>query len=201
LAIIAAASLERLGALYVVGLTCGLRFGELAGLHWSDVDFGKGTITVRHQVRETIRPSHENGKTVNRQEVEVVDFTKTEGGDSRVIHLPKLAVAALKSRRAIADKEKRCKLVFPAVNGAPLRRSNFARSVTARISEKVGFPVTMHSLRRAMSTMLAANGVSARVVADRLGQADPALTAKRYLHSDDDANKRAAKLLDGLLSA
>ncbi|MGA9018121.1 MAG: tyrosine-type recombinase/integrase [Candidatus Cybelea sp.] len=200
-AIIAAASVERLGALYVVGLTCGLRFGELAGLHWTDVDFDNGAITVRHQVRETVRPTVENGKTVNRQEVEIVDFTKTETGDCRVIHLPELALDALRSRRTIAEREKRCKLVFPAVNGTPLRRSNFARSVTARISEKVGFPVTMHSLRRAMATMLNANGISLRVVADRLGQAGTDVASKHYVHSDDDANRRAAKLLDGLLSA
>jgi len=45
--LIDAARAERLEAAYVVGLTVGLRRGELLGLRWEDLDFEEHTLSVR----------------------------------------------------------------------------------------------------------------------------------------------------------
>jgi integrase len=41
------ASGDRLEALYIVAVHCGLRQGELLGLKWEDVDLEAGTLQVR----------------------------------------------------------------------------------------------------------------------------------------------------------
>ena len=41
---------DRLEALFLVALTCGLRQGELLALRWEDVDLGAPKITVRRQL-------------------------------------------------------------------------------------------------------------------------------------------------------
>src|SRR5262249_53470553 len=42
---------RRLGAVYAVALSLGLRLGEALGLKWSDVDFGGRTITIERAVQ------------------------------------------------------------------------------------------------------------------------------------------------------
>ena len=44
---------ERLHTLYVVALHCGLREGEMLGLKWDDVDFGRGVLHVSRTLSET----------------------------------------------------------------------------------------------------------------------------------------------------
>lgn len=42
---------DRLEALYVLAIHCGLRRGELLGLRWSDVDLDTGTLRVSRQLQ------------------------------------------------------------------------------------------------------------------------------------------------------
>lgn len=52
---------ERLQALYLVALSLGLRRGELLGLKWEDIDFGRKTVTIR---RALVRAGNEIVETV-----------------------------------------------------------------------------------------------------------------------------------------
>ncbi|WP_322769247.1 site-specific integrase [Frankia sp. Cr1] len=49
--LLAAAENDQWHALYVLALFLGLRRGELLGLHWSDIDFDAGTLTVRRNLQ------------------------------------------------------------------------------------------------------------------------------------------------------
>jgi integrase len=49
-ALVRAASCEQDAAIYIVGAYTGLRLGELRGLRWADVDFGKRTVLVRRNI-------------------------------------------------------------------------------------------------------------------------------------------------------
>ncbi len=48
-----AAQGDRLEALYVLGLHCGLRQGELFGLRWGDVDLEAGILRVNRTLSRT----------------------------------------------------------------------------------------------------------------------------------------------------
>jgi integrase len=50
---LAAAQGDRFHALYVLALTTGMRQGELLALHWQDVDWERGSLSVRRHVQET----------------------------------------------------------------------------------------------------------------------------------------------------
>src|SRR5260370_23641882 len=77
---------DRLEALYVVAITCGMRQGELLSLRWRDTDLSAGHVPVRSSVRK--RP----GRFI---------FTdpKTEHG-RRKVALTALAIQALLQHRA-----------------------------------------------------------------------------------------------------
>jgi integrase len=74
-----------------VGLTCGLRPGELLGLRWEDVDFDRGVIRVRKCLKALPDP-----KTGKRHLV--LEDLKTEQSP-RTMLMPRLAAAALRELR------------------------------------------------------------------------------------------------------
>lgn len=51
--LLVAAKGDRLEALYVLAVTCGLRQGELLGLRWEEVDLEARKLTVRRQVQRS----------------------------------------------------------------------------------------------------------------------------------------------------
>lgn len=75
----------RLGGMFILSLTLGLRIGEASGLSWPDVDLDARTIKIRQQVQSLDNVlSIEPLKTANSR---------------RTLSLPTIAVDALKARR------------------------------------------------------------------------------------------------------
>ncbi len=68
----------------MVALHCGLREGEMLGLKWDDVDFGRGVLHVSRTLSET-RTGHK--------------FEKPKNGKGRAVKLSRGALEALKSHR------------------------------------------------------------------------------------------------------
>jgi integrase len=91
-------------------------------------------------------------------------------------------------------------LVFATPVGTPIDGPNalkaFRRSLKAA---GVSHPYTFHSLRHTACTTMLATGVSAKVVADRLGHSSPAFTLERYAHAipalDEDAAERMQSVI------
>ena len=122
---------HRLGALFELTVHTGLRRGEIAGLHWADVDLAARTIVVRH-----------NRVSVDGKVQETT--TKTRSG-RRTVQLSDAAVAALltwqlrqaEEREAAQEAWQTQGHVFTMEDGRPLdpayvtrcsRRSGLRRS-------------------------------------------------------------------------
>ncbi len=113
-AFLVAASTSRYWALFHLALATGMRFSELRGLAWSDVDWIKGTITVRRQIQEV------SGKG------SVAGAPKTHSG-VRTILLGEACLSALRQQRQRLDEEQVSArdvwqeqgLIFPSKVGTP----------------------------------------------------------------------------------
>src|SRR5215208_3059538 len=81
-----AAREDRLEAMYVLAVHCGLRQGELLGLRWEDVDLEARTLRVRRQLQR----SRDGSGLI---------FVPTKNKKNRVIRLGAAAVEALKIHR------------------------------------------------------------------------------------------------------
>ncbi len=178
---------DRFEALWVVLVTSGLRLGEALALYWDDLDLLKGTLSVRRSLIE-VHGSVEIGPT------------KTPKSRRR-IELGKLAVEALKRRkRAAAREEHQAKLVFPTTLGTPMRRGNLRRSHFLPLCAKVRVTgIRIHDLRHGMASLALAQGVSAKVVAERLGHSTTRLTVDRYSHVLPTLQREAADAIDAIL--
>ena len=184
-----AADGHRLGALFVLAVASGMRQGELFGLHWPDFDLEGAVVSVQ-------RGGEEMGNT----------FTLTEPKSAkgrRRIDLPTVAVKAMWSHKARMLAEGHLDgPVFCDRNGGYLRKSNFIRQVFKPLLRKAGLPeIRFHDLRHTNASLFLAQGVHAKVVQERLGHAQIALTLDTYSHILPTLQRDAAARLDSVLKA
>lgn len=190
-----AAQEDRLYALYVLAVSCGLRFGELLGLRWSNIDFDKATLTTAHQI-----DSRDGG----------VRFVPLKTAKSRrTVRLPQLAVAALKKHRQkqLAERLKLGEvwrdynLVFCSEIGTPLSESNVRNRSFYPLLEAAGLPrIRFHDLRHTCATLLLGQGVHPKLVQEQLGHSRIGTTLDTYSHVALPMMDEIATRMDSLLS-
>jgi len=185
---------DRLEALYLIALACGLRQGEILGLTWGDLDLEAGTIRVRRAL----------------QRIEgAFAFVETKSTTSRrIVALPAIVRAALithRERAATAGAGRHRlegfeDLVFTTTLGAPLDGINVTRRFQ-RILRSAGLPrQRFHDLRHACASLLLAQGVPARVVMETLGHSQISLTLNTYSHVIPALGRAAADRMDAVLT-
>jgi len=165
-----AAKGDRLYALYVLALACGLRQGELFGLKWCDVDFRSGTLKVRRQAVE------QGGGPAT-----LVEHTKS--GRDRSIKLPAHVLTILQEhhKRRLATGDIANELIFTALHGGVLIKSNFLRKSFQPLLEKARCPrVRFHDLRHTAATLAFEEGQHPKQVQEMLGHASVNLTLDTY---------------------
>jgi integrase len=151
-----------------------------------DIDWKRGTLSVR-------RTLVENGKLE-------VGEPKTRKG-RRLITLPRLAQAALQEQlQSATDRKVKSPWVFFDTNGGPLRPSNLVRRSFRPLLKRAELPrIRFHDLRHTAATLLLRAGVHPKVVQERLGHAQIAMTLDTYSHVLPSIQREAAGKLDELL--
>jgi integrase len=185
---------DRLGPLFQVAIATGMRQGELFGLRWEDVDWGRQTLAVQRALQRIDgRPTFVEPKTVRSR---------------RVIPLPGLALQALRAQEAIqrenrlvaGDRWEEWGLVFASARGTPLDASN-VNAQLRKLLEKAGLPrQRFHNLRHCSASLLLHAGVDMRTIMGRLGHSQLSLTMNTYAHLSPELERNAATALDRLLS-
>jgi integrase len=188
---------ERLGNLWKLMLTTGLRPGEALGLCWDAVDLDAGVLVVRRAVRR------EHGRAV------LVDELKT-ASSSRTIALPAPAIDVLRAQRknvaemklaaavwATVDHE----LVFPTDRGTPWDPSNARDELTAVCERARIWRVRPHELRHSCASILSDRGVPLELIADLLGHKDSTMLARTYRHALRPSADAAVEVMGGLFGS
>jgi len=180
---------DRLCALYLLAIACGLRQGELFALRWHDLS--GNLLSISRQVR--------NLSGV----VSIVERTKN--GLARNVTIPAFVVKALdEHRESLADEGLRIDpdaLIFPDCDGGPLRRENVRQRSFYPLLERAELPkIRFHDLRHSCATLLFHNGVDAQVVQALLGHASVAFTLSVYVGANPRMGKIAADAMDSIFS-
>jgi integrase len=192
---------ERLEALYVLAVHCGLREGELLALRWEDVDL------------EAVRPTMLVRRTLTRGEDGRgwVVGASTKSGKGRRVRLTRRAVTALKDHRK-RQLEERMRLaglwqdqslVFAGETGSLFNPSNLRNRSFKRIKARSGVreDLRFHDLRHTCATLLLSEGVNAKVVSEMLGHASITITLNIYSHVLPDMQDSAADAMEAALGA
>lgn len=163
---------DRHNALYVLGLTSGARWGELAGLCWNDLDLDR---RVMHIQRSLIKGP--GGYTF--------DTPKTKGS-RRSVTLTKRAVDALTShrerQRVAGHSVEGDALVFTNSAGSPVNHSHFMRRHFKPLLRNAGLPdTTWHAATRHTATcLLLLDRVDPKSVALQMGWSSMAFMLENY---------------------
>lgn len=177
----------------LLAVATGMRRGEILALRWQDVDLDAGTISVCRSLEQTKAGlSFKEPKTAHSR---------------RVVVLPAFAVEALRWHR-VEQAEHRLRvgpawqdhgLVCARPDGRPIPPNNINSAYKGALS-RAGIPyVRFHDLRHSHATMLLAQGVHPKIVAERLGHSQIAVTMDLYSHVSPPMQQEAAQKLDSLL--
>jgi integrase len=191
----AAVSGDRLYAMWRLAMTTGLRRGELAGLHWSDLDLDAKRLRVSG-ARIVVGYA-------------VLDETPKSKSSARVIGLDEATVQALRAHRRQQLEERMAwgaawtdsGLVFSREDGTGYHPERLTKAFQAA-ARRAGLPVIpLHSLRHSYATAGLEAGVPMKVMQERLGHSSLTITADLYSHVreqvDQDAADRTADYIFG----
>jgi integrase len=192
--LLAAASGDRIEALYVLAVTAGLRQGELLALRWSEVDLDAGYLRVVASLGRA------RGTGL------VVTDPKTARSRRRV-ELGATAVECLRRHRAAQSAERLAAgplwrhedLVLASRVGSYLHASDVYESFRGLLDRAGLRRIRFHDLRHTAATLMLVGGVHPKVASEMLGHSTVAITLDLYSHVTPTLQREAAKAIEAAL--
>ncbi len=165
---------------YSLGGYAGLRFGEILGLQYKDIDYDNDLIKVYKQMQFI------NGKRV------LTMYTKTN--QNKVVDIPRdLTELILELKQATNSNDDdliitRSRTAIRQAFNKDLERANLKH-------------IRIHDLRHSYCTMLYDMGADEKYVAKQMGHTTADTSKKTYEHlTNNTRNKNKTKIIDNLMS-
>ena len=183
---------DRTYAVWAFLLGSGLRIGELVWLRWSNVDVKAGLARV-------VEFATTLGYDVVASDGKSRDSVRTIDLDPWLIAVLGAHRKRQTAERLAAESYEESDFVFTKPGGGPYHPQYLSRMLGDYTAE-LGLPrLTAHGLRHTCATLMLANGVPAKVAAERLGHADPTLFTNLYSHVTPTMQKEAAARIGSAL--
>lgn len=173
----------------------GCRLGELLGLKWDCVNYGKSGILISHSLSTTRRGA-------------ILEDVKTRSS-YRFITLPIQVMRILqdwkfeqeKYAELLANLWKDNDLVLTNAWGGFISTTNFYKRYWHKIVQAARLPkgTVFHTLRKTHATLLLERGVNIKVVSSRLGHSSTSVTANVYAALLPSMESEAVKTLNAMI--
>ena len=176
-------------ALVLLATFASLRWGEVTALRRCDMDLEARTVRVRAAFVE-----RSTGRDPARA-------AQVQGG-RRVVGIPQAIIPVLREHLSVFVKDEPGALVFPGVQGGPLRRGNFNKmSAWPYAVRSIGAEgLHFHDLRHTGNTFAAASGAGLRDLMARMGH-DSERAAMIYQHEARGADQAITSAIDSHVQA
>ncbi|MCI5630200.1 MAG: site-specific integrase [Clostridium sp.] len=152
----------------------GCRCGEVLGLTWDDINFKNSTITINKQWKKL-----KDGST---------GFGSTKNGKHRIVPMPKELKEKLKEYKKEAPININKRIVS-------FNKDSIDKYVNPILKENAN--ITMHELRHTYITLLIANGIDFKTVAQIVGDEVDQIY-KTYSHVTSDMMNKASKIINDI---
>jgi integrase len=175
-------------------LVTGCRPGEAMALKWIDINPSNGSVTIQRNLTR-----------LKGSKLEFVEPKTAKG--KRTIKLPATLLKKLSDHRRqqnekrliIGPEWKNYDLVFCNDFGKP-PNENFIRDILRSRLAKAGLPYfSPYAMRHSVATILMGEGMSPKIVSERLGHANINITLEVYSHVLPTMQEEASTVLEKLL--
>ena len=189
---------HRFEDIFLVALFTGMREGEVLGLTWDCVDFGRGTILINKQ----IQLHQEMG-------IDAYALVSTKNGKARTIAAAPTVMSRLRHRRAVQAQDKLCAgsawletgLVFTNALGGHLTKFMVYRDFK-KVVASIGRPdARFHDLRHSYAVAAIRSGDDIKTVQGNLGHATAAFTLDVYGHVTDQMKQASAARMEQFIKS
>lgn len=179
---------EYIEPVFLLELSCGLRYSEAIALDWEDIDFRTGKVSITKTYQYVSREGAQFFDTKNKRSVRSVTIPKsvldrlleirTEGG---VIRFGPL-----------------CKGRYGDERMAPTTfRAHYKKIYAEKLPDQPY--ITPKNLRHSHATILLKQGVDIKTIADRLGHSNVSTTTKFYLQPVEALDEEASSIFDSAI--
>lgn len=206
---------SRYEILCILGLSTGLRIGELSALRWSDINFEEKLLTVErtyvylHDVKNhQMKDEFHSPKTKNScRTIRLLDSTLS----LLVTHKKKQEKEKLAAKDSWCPVEGGEDLIFTTKTGGPVRGLNVAETLNNYVKkinkreelnaakeqrEPEYFErITPHTLRHTFATRAFESGIPPKVVQQILGHSSLEMTMDLYTHVTEDVQSKEIQKL------
>jgi integrase len=176
------------GPIWALALATGMRRGELLGLRWQDVDWERGTVSVRQTVTVLKGAAH-------------IGPPKTKSARRTITVEPPEVLDALKEHRraqyerrlAVGPGWQQHDLVFSTGIGTPINPGNLDRDFYRLVGRASVPRIRIHDLRHTNVTLTLRETSDIKAVSQRVGHANVSITLGTYAHVLPDQHQEVAK--------
>jgi integrase len=170
----------------------GMRRGEIFGLDWQSIHFDDSLLTVNYTLLANRKRNSPKTTTSCRNILLDEDTMRILEDWSEY--------QKSFERRYGGIYVNRQNLVFTTIKGTPVSMDNFRKRHWAAMCRAAGIPdFGFHGLRHCHATLLLKAGVNVKVVAERLGHADVAITMRTYAHVLPTMQQSAVKAITSMV--
>jgi integrase len=174
----------------LIGLTSGMRRGEILALRWRNVDLEQGSIRVVESLEQTRAG---------------LRFKAPKSEKARGVALPSFVVDELRRlKREQAEillmlgvRQNGATLVCGREDGEPMQPRSLTHEFRRLVGRVSDIPrVRFHDLRHSHATQLLLAGVHPKIAQERLGHSSIAITMDLYSHVSETMQEDAAAKID-----
>jgi integrase len=185
---------DRFAGMWVLAATTGMRRSELAGVGRDMLDLENGTLIIEDtRVVVDGQAQDSDGKT---------------DASGRVISLDPFTIAALRKYIGMLDKERAAFGSSYPAHGKLMVFEDGRRlhpdTITSRFNRLVDQAgvrrIRLHDIRHTYATLARDLGVNGKIVTDRLGHANEAVTQQIYTHQSTGHDRAAAEMIARLIA-
>jgi len=175
----------------LLGVTTGMRRGEVVALRWRHVDLDRGRISIEESTEQT-----KSG----------IRFKAPKSGKGRTVALPKTVEEELRNQR-LRQAQALLKLGIRlsedafVVAGRPIQPRSLTHAFQLFLAKHKLPRVRLHDLRHTHATAMLKSKIHPKVVQERLGHSTIAITMDIYSHVLEGMQGDAAEIVDAALQA
>ena len=182
-------------AIILLAIDSGCRRGEITGLNWNDIDFGKGSININKATQYVSGYGTFEKATKSDTSNRIIYIAPTT-----IDILKKYKVSQMEQRMLLGNKWNGSTRVFTTDFGDDMHPDRPYKILKHIIKKYDLKDITFHGLRHTSISLQISSGIQAQIISKRAGHSNISITHNIYSHFFDNEFKEVANKMEDFLN-